>query len=337
MSRKVVALIFVLFCTAGVAHAQSIRGKVIVSAPRPPEHIDIYLESAGRVVKQTYADSSGSYLITGMPFGAYDVVARADGYEESRTRVELSAGPAGDRTPIVNLLLEQKPILVPVETGALVGDVTQLSRNYPKKVLQDFDQGIEASQKGNVEKALGHLEAVVKEAPEFYDALNLLGSLYQRLNRFRDAEKEFHLAREVNPRSALPMVNLGNLYIQEADSTDSAARPKDVSLNDALDSLDEAVKLDSQSAVAFYLRGLAYYRSGDNSEAETSLKRALQLDTHMGASHLVLINLYTREEEWQSALNHLNVYLTENPKAPNRAQLESARQKLTESLQGQPK
>jgi len=45
----------------------------------------------------------------------------------------------------------------------------------------------------------------------------------------------------------------------------------------------------------------------------------------MGASRLMLANLYIKQQKWQSALEHLDAYLVENPKASDHSQIEETR------------
>jgi len=47
-----------------------------------------------------------------------------------------------------------------------------------------------------------------KLAPALYGAHNTLGTLYQKSRRFRDAETEYRRTRELNPRTADPLLNL---------------------------------------------------------------------------------------------------------------------------------
>jgi len=315
------AIVVVILFAAQAALAQTIQGKVIVHFTEPPEHVELVLEVEGQPIQRSYADSSGAFFLRGMPFGAYELVARSDGFTDSRTRVELSAGPGGISDAIVLLQLERQPPEAAERVSPSLIDVIELKRNYPKKILQEFEKGVDESRKRNPAKAVKHLEAVVKEAPDFYDAHNALGVVYQELNRFRDAEREFNVASTLNPESALPWANLGNLYVKENN------------LSAAEKSLLVAVSLNSQSAVAFYLLGLAYYKANFNAEAEKNLLRALDLEPHMPAARLALLNLYARLERWDSALENLDAYLAENPKAPNRAELQAARVKVIQNQQ----
>ena len=80
--------------------------------------------------------------------------------------------------------------------------------------------------------------------------------------------------------------------------------------------------------MAYYLLGTAYYRSSFHEEAETSLKQALEIEPRLAAGHLMLANVYMKQRRWPSALEHLDVYLSENPTATDRPQIEETRTKV---------
>ena len=60
--------------------------------------------------------------------------------------------------------------------------------------------------------------------------------------------------------------------------------------------------------------------------------RTLVLESRMAPARLVLINLYIRWEKWQNAIDQVDIYLAENPRAPNREELATTRSKVLERL-----
>jgi len=68
------------------------------------------------------------------------------------------------------------------------------------------------------------------------------------------------------------------------------------------------------------------------SSDEEDARRALELGARVPSTRLMLVNLYMREEKWDRALEQVTAYLTENPRAANRVQLEETRSKLTARL-----
>ena len=65
--------------------------------------------------------------------------------------------------------------------------------------------------------------------------------------------------------------------------------------------LQEAVKLRPNSSMGYYLLGIASYKAALDEEAESALQRALETGDP-GPAHLVLANVYIRQQKWAAAL-----------------------------------
>ena len=328
--------------------AATIRGQVVAPGRANSGGIEVTLEKdPSRQVTRTDTDSVGNFEFSNLEGGRYEVVVRLDGYLDARQGVELEnviemLAPTDGDPPQPSIGdtggLNQSTVymmLTPVNGNAVLDpEMVALNRKYPRKVIQEYERSQDDVRKGNVVKSAERLEALLKDVPDFYRAQMDLGALYQKQNRYRDAERRYKLARELTPLSALPLVSLGSLYLQEADSAleetpDAVGRI----LDNALDILEEAVKLEPHAAPAYYLLGAAYYRSGFFEEAEDNLKRALEIEQTLGAARLTLINVYLRQENWPSALEHLDLFTIQNPNSPNRPQLIEIRTKVVESIE----
>jgi predicted Zn-dependent protease len=249
---------------------------------------------------------------TALAVGSYEVLVNVDGYEPMRWPVAL-----GDMSRIVVVNVPLKEI-----AGYAV----------PRKAIQDYEKAVEENRKGNTDRALKLLTSIVQTAPDFYSAHNTLGTVYQKMNRYREAEAEYRRAGELSPRSDVPFVNLGNLYVQEADARateDASAVPR--ILNDARTAIEQALKLQP-SAMGHYLLGTVQYRSTAFEDSETNLRRALELEPRMPAARLMLANLYMRQQKWGDALAEFDAYLSENPKAANRTQIQETRAKVVQRI-----
>jgi Tfp pilus assembly protein PilF len=311
-----------------------IRGQILIPSARASERIPVTIQRAdGPVVARIFSDTLGNYEVRNLVSGIYEVIVSVEGYEEVHQTVAVGGGGIfGTQTVNIPLREIYKTILIKPDGGAAdeVVDVAELARKYPRKAVQDYQKAIEEVRKSNVPKALELLEAVVKLAPDFYSAHNTLGTVYQKANRYPDAEAEYRRARALNPRSADPLVNLGSLYIDQAAAADGREAAGKI-LDSALDILEESLKI-KRSATAYYFLGTAYYKSGFYEEGEANLKLALDVDSHFPAARLMLGNLYMKQLKWQSALEQLDTYLGQNPDSAERAQVESIRAKVVQRL-----
>ena len=197
-------------------------------------------------------------------------------------------------------------------------DVSEFVGNYPKRILDEYDDALEDAREGRADQATMRLEEIIKTVPEFYAAHQNLGILYQRGKRYRDAEREFRTARTVNPRSAAPLVNLAGLFVEEAGAGSFEGHVDRVLLNQALENLQEAFKLQPSSAMAHYLSGVVYFQTSFYEEAEDHFKQALDGGRRMGFVRLAIANVHIRLQEWDAVVGQLDAYLRENPFARNR-------------------
>jgi Flp pilus assembly protein TadD len=324
------------FSSFGVASAQqrganySISGKIIVPDAHFQDLFEVLLvENVAQVVQATVADSQGRYRFRALTRGGtYYVVVKIEGYEEVRQRVDILL--PGDTVINIIMNFKEERIVRPPEDYSgedlEVVDLSELERTYPSKILDEVKAADREVRERNFQRALPRLEAVVQEAPDFYFAHRLLGTVYQKLNRPRDAETEYKAAADLKPTSAAPLVNLGSLYLQEAESNPNqgSAAVRTI-LNEALGSLNAAIKLKPDASFAYYLRGVTYYRSTFYEDAEENLKTALDLSPALTPARLALANVYIKMQEWSNALTQLDAYLAADPRSPSRAEVEKVR------------
>jgi tetratricopeptide (TPR) repeat protein len=317
-----------------------IRGKLVFGNGGPDERVEVRLERTGmQLVQIQYSDSLGNFEFRNIQPAVYYIAVKVDGYEEVRQEVPATFGFG--REASVSIFMN-RPAVTTVNrtTGADSDnpdtvDFSQLS--IPKRARDEYERAVEDSRKGNTESAMKRLEEAIKIAPDFYQAHNNLGVLYQKANRFRDAEKEFRRAREINPKGEQPLINLGSLFLQEAEFR-NAEGPGAVGqiLDSALDALEEAVRQMPRSVVAHYYLGAANFKSDFYPEAESALNRALELDSTYGPARLTLVNVYLRQRRWPLVLEQLDTYLKQNPNAPDRAAMERMRSQVAKGLESAP-
>jgi Flp pilus assembly protein TadD len=316
----------------------SIRGKIIIPNSRDADQrIEVRLETGAlQLIQTVYSDSAGNFEFRGLSSGAYYVSINLEGYEPVRQQVEVfnSFGSSS-----VTIMLNKPSVEFRERPSGLdaadpdVVDVSQMKENLPKKAVQDYEKAIDEKQKGRLENAIKLLEEAIQIAPNFFHAHNNLGTLYQSLKRYPDAEREFKRSHQLNTKTERPLVNLGSLYIEQSNlqKTDDAARGK--LLDQALDALEEAVKLNSKSAVAYFLLGQANYKSDFLDEAEAAFKKSRDIDPRLSASRLMLANVYVKQQKWEEVLENLDGYLKDNPKASDRASVEAMRDRINKQVQ----
>ncbi|HET9215467.1 MAG TPA: tetratricopeptide repeat protein [Terriglobia bacterium] len=349
MSRLVLAITMMLIATAARAPVSAqtpnrpggftISGQVVVPLANFQQMFEVLLlQNAEQLVQATVADSQGRYRFVGVPRGTYFINVKIEGFQEVRQRVDVGS------ESIINIILdfeEERTVVKPATDFSgedkEVVSVTDISKTYSPALLERTRAAEKDILAGNYAKAVPVLEEVVREAPEFYQANRSLGTAYQKLGRFRDAESAYRTASELRPTSAAPLISLASLYVEESDASSGhgSAVMRGI-LNEALASLHAALKLNPDAPFAHYLLGVTYYKSALFEDAEDSLKQSLKLAPDLLEAHLALANLYVRIQEWPNAIAQLDAYLAASPKSPIRDQVQAMRSRVLTRSQSRP-
>ena len=314
-----------------------IRGKLVVQNQHDfDERVEVRLEkSSAQALQTTYTDTSGNFEFHNLAPGAYYIGVTKEGFEPVHQVVEIFNNFNSYSVTIFlskpAVEFRDKPTGVDAADPDIV-DLSQMKENFPKKAVQDYEKALDEKQKGKLESAVKLLEEAIQIAPTFFHAHNNLGIVYQMLKRFPDAEREYKRSHELSAKTERPLVNLGGLYIEESkENRDKEAQGK--LLDQALDSLEEAVKLNPRSAVGYFLLGQANYQSSFFEEAENAFKKTLDLDPRISSARLMLANVDVKLERWNDVLTNIDAYLKENPKASDRASVEQMRARIVKGMQ----
>lgn len=324
--------------TAPQTGQYDIRGRLVFPTPKPPEdRIEINLERNMQRIQTVFADSLGNFEFRSVPPGDYYVSIKLPDFEDVNQSVSVMSTQRTTTTVIqMNPLFTVRRTRAPGFEGddPDVIDVKMMTKSYPRKAVQAYEKALEESRKGRTDGAVKFLEEAVKLAPDFYHAQNNLGVAYLKLNRFRDAEAAYRHAMDINPKAQQPLINLGILFITEADARKEEGRPvAGKLLDDAMDALDAAIKIKPRSAVAHFYLGTAYYKSEFFDESETSLKKAQEYDPNMANVRVMLVNLYIKQRRFADALKQIDAFLREYPKAEERLSMQDLRAKIAKGLE----
>src|SRR5262245_12041053 len=292
-----------LFCNAGFVEAaveRSISGRLIFDSNFDCEQrcVVTLLAMGVRPVQTAFADLLGRFSFDNVQRGSYAIRVEIDGFEAVTQPLQDSDSGVG-----VNIFvpLNRKPTTTKSGSGQTV-DISEYLQRYPKKAVTYFEKGSESLKKQKNEEAVKYLRNAVELAPSFYQAHNELGVAYRELGRFDDAEREFMTAHQLNSTGVEPLLNLTSLYLQENEP------------ERAVTTGEQAVKVNSRSAPAFFSLGIALYKVAQLDRAESALKRALDLAPKMGTVRLMLANVYLKLRRYDNTLEQLNAYIAENPK-----------------------
>lgn len=292
----------------------SIVGVIRVVRGDFPEQVLVNLQVHGATIQSSYTDGEGRFGFNALYANVYHVVINDDHYQPADEKVELKP----DIQPIYILQITLSPrhadSVAKSEPGAV--SVQDLSKEFPKNAVKEFQRGVKAESEGKADDAIGYYRKAIKEAPNFAMAHNNLGSLYTAKSEFVQAQKELEESIRLSPADSKPYFNMGNLMLL-------AGKPEEVDRY-----LQEGFRRQPDSAFGFFVKGTALERTGKLSEAETALQRALELDPKMPRPHLQLVNLYLREQKSSQAMAELRNFLQVAPTDPLAPKARELLQKL---------
>jgi tetratricopeptide (TPR) repeat protein len=238
--------------------------------------------------------------------------------------------------PTTALAQKDKPLFLdrrPGEDPSVI-DITEVTGQYPKAAVDEYQKGIEQARKGNRAAARERLEAAIRIEPDFFNARNSLAILFHTLGQYTEAEREYREAARLNPRSLAPRVNLASVQIEEALARqDEDGRASRTFLNDALSNINKAFEIQPGAPLAHYLSGVIYFMTGFYEESESHFKKALSTGGgRMILARLALAEIYIQLKEWDGVVVQLDEYLDEVPYAQNRVRIRSVRNAAAEKL-----
>jgi Tfp pilus assembly protein PilF len=316
----------------------NIRGRIITGARGLNSSIvEVRFETeGGQPIGFAYANSDGEFNFQRNGISVDQtlyVAVTIEGYKPYRDRIY--GGFRGEGFDgFVNIFLERETTATVDKSGAAIVDLKQLRAKVPGKAVDEYEKALKESSKGNRSKAVEGLQRAIKLAPDFYEAYHSLALQFIALEKYDDAETSLAKARDLSPKAAEPLINLGTLYYQRGQSQGDAgqAEEADVTYNKAADFLEEAIRRNPLSASAHGYLGATLYKLAEYEKAEESLKRSLELDAEQANPRLMLVNVYTKVARYSDALEQVNIFLSKNPKAPQRPALENIKEQIEKAL-----
>jgi tetratricopeptide (TPR) repeat protein len=303
--------------TASTAYAQGngvarLEGRILDRNNKPIQNIRVQLLNDGYapVGRTVYTDSSGRFRFT-VDGGAYyvEIEPLDQPYERKRERVELFASPFS-RTGEVFF---EDFVLTSRERrdGPDAKPGVRFFQKVPDKAKAELENGKRLLE-SKPDDAYAAMRKALQIFPDYYDALELLGSEYVKAGYFDYALPILLHAVEVNPDGERSYYALGVLFYQQKYYPN------------AVKAFRRVLRTSPTSANALIYLGLAQLKSGDSKEAEASLQKAVQAGaTNVPDVRLGLAQVYIESKRYSEAVDELQALLRENPDYADRAKVQS--------------
>jgi tetratricopeptide (TPR) repeat protein len=328
MKHHTILIAAIAFCFslgAGSVNAQTVyevEGTVYGPDSKAMANVTVTLQNhAGAQIDQDITKSDGRYRFAGVLAGTYYISVKppVSGLQPLLQRVEL----INTGVNVTNFSKERFDFSLnrsaPSEKP-VVGTV--FAQAVPPDAEKEYLSAVTSISKGERETAIEKLNNALKIFPTYFLALQQLGLLYIDTEKDRLALEPLTKALQVNSRSALSHLGLGMAYV-------NLDQPKE-----AIKQLNEALALDRRDFRCYLYLGMALIDTGKLDEAEKALKEAYTIGGPNLArtAHLHLASIYSTRKEYRKAIDELETYLRENPKAPNASKIQEAITKMKAKL-----
>jgi len=192
----------------------------------------------------------------------------------------------------------------------------------PKSAQKDFEKGLQAAHKGNVEEAEKRFLAATGEYPKYAVAWFMLGQIQQRQNKVEEARKSYIAAVEADKRYVSPYDQLALLAARESKWAEAAAYSK------------QAIDLNPvEFPSAFWYNTVSNYNLNKDAEATKSAQALVKLDTqhHYPEVNRLLAELAVNRKDYAVAADYLKTYLALVPAAKDADTLKQQLLKMEEA------
>ena len=255
-----------------------------------------------RPIAETFTRSGGEFEFAYVPEGEYFVeTLESEQLEATSTAVLIRPFPR-ERPSIVHVEVDipEKVGTARTKPSVLMADV---DIKVPSEALKHYKNGMQAMAANKPNLGIEEFQRAIKIYPEYYAARIELGRELRLEKRYLDAEKTLAPLRQIAPQRAEAWVENGIVLLQLNRRDEAVAN------------LQTAIEKEPADWAAHFYLGWALLEERP-AEAESHLKRAIELDEKMAArAHLALARIANSRNQRQLAIEHLDAYLALQPDA----------------------
>jgi superkiller protein 3 len=186
------------------------------------------------------------------------------------------------------------------------------TQTIPDAARVEYERGAEAVKGDKFEQADAALKKAIELFPDYFLALELLGTEYVKRGQFDSALPLLAHAVEVNRRAPKSLYALGvaNLKLNH--------------LAESIEWLKKAASEDSSNPNTYVMLGQAYGNNREYDQSAKALRKAIELGGNQVAEvHFYLASIYNKQSKYAEAVKELEIYLKEG-KDIDRAKIKAA-------------
>jgi tetratricopeptide (TPR) repeat protein len=311
-----ISIILAFFNPFAAQSSNTIEGRVAGPDHRPLQNLRVTLQDGNySEITSTITDAAGRFRFSGIGRGNYNIQVEPGRlpYERQTQRLEVNpisgrrAGPGGmgggGEIFRLDFTLRSGNTSSTVEPAGTV-----FIQPVPESAKKEYSNAIKSLEKESFDQAAGSLSRAIELFPEYYDALELLGTEYVKRKDYKQAAPLLARAVEVNKDGWRGFYSLGIAYSELGRHTES------------VQALKRAAELNPNSANAHMRLGMELAKSEQTrTEAIDSLKRVTQIaGNSVPQVYWYLGALYNKAGQWREAADAFDAFLKAAPDAAER-------------------
>ncbi len=287
------------------AQATSISGHVADASGNALADLQVeLLNDAESVIQRTKTDSAGRFVFQRLSLGIFQIRVQTYGttYISQTKRVQL------ERTR----MFEQVDFSLASKKGSSTNPTgVVFVQEVPENARKEYQRGATLIQKDDRKEGIAALKKAIDYFPNYFDALELLGTEYVKNQEFEEAVPLLTKAVEVNNSAYQSWNSLG------------VAQYNLKQIDQAVESMRRAVSLNQKSATANFWMGMLLRLTKKLDQAETYLKQADQLAGAKSSDvKWQLALLYNQLQKYAESANELELFLKLQPDSRDKEQIE---------------
>jgi tetratricopeptide (TPR) repeat protein len=170
----------------------------------------------------------------------------------------------------------------------------------PPRAREEYERAQKGFRDQRPEAAIESLKRAIEIFPDYFLALELLGSEYVKRDECDSAVPILLRAIEVNRGASRSLYALGVAHLKSNRSSE------------AVDWLQKAADKDPKNSNVYMMLGLAYGNLGALTDAENSFKKAYIFGkSDVAEVHWYLAGIYNKQRKYSEAVRELELYLKE--------------------------
>jgi len=258
------------------------------------------LNELDTVIQTVKTNGSGLFIFRKLSDGIFQIRVQTAGtnYISQTKRVDLARPHGfGVTTEEIDFILSINRSSGPITKPGVI-----FAQDVPDAARKEFQRGSDLIQKSKREEGFVALKKALEIFPQYYDALDLLGTEQVKATQYEPAIGVLTKALEVNSKSYTSCLALG------------VAEYNLKQLPSAIESFKRAVLLNDKSVNANLWLGIALRQTTRADEAENYLRQADRLaDGKLPDVHWQLALLFNKLKRYKEAADELEVFLKVQP------------------------